>query len=106
MEIFVRESCSVCGGGGIVTHPLWEAYHEDDKAFVKLNGRHMDCGEAAIWFEDKGRDMSKTPEEINCRECNGEGVITRWVSLDKLLPLIKSTNHEDTKRGDGASANG
>lgn len=76
--------CPECGGHGVVTHPAWQNFwrewtHETWREHV----RSQDLPEAWLLQEYFGGDPP--PEEIECPECNGEGVICRLVPLEEVL---------------------
>lgn len=84
VEIQIREKCVTCDGGGKVDNYLWQAlYKEKGKDFTEE--------EMYEWFAKNGYyDKHNLPsEECGCSECEGEGKITRWISIEELHKLLR-----------------
>lgn len=86
------EDCKACEGRGIVQHPAWEEYWNDNGS----NVNHMTRSDDIKWFRDHNWieapgykntcDSDGVPhEEMLCRACNGDQVVESQVDL---LPVF------------------
>jgi len=70
-----------------VVHPVWRAYHEDERLFREKEGRPHTHEEFLAWWRERGyyHEEDLPPEEITCYECGGEGKLRREVPLEEVL---------------------
>jgi hypothetical protein len=88
MQILTRDNCSECDGCGRVTNAIWMDFYQADDEYAKHhNGNCMEQPELENWFVNKGY-YKIPPEEPQCSECEGSGVIEKWIDIKDLSKLI------------------
>ena len=74
-----EEICQWCGGTGVIQHPAWALYWEEN------HGKSLPTPEDdERWFREWGWDEIPN-EEIQCSNCDGAGVVRHRVSLAEAL---------------------
>jgi hypothetical protein len=80
--------CPECAGRGVVTHPAWELYYEENGEHGILDEEgHLDVSLDVAWFQTQGYDYPPD-EEVPCWVCEGEGTIRREVDLAAALDAL------------------
>ena len=93
MEIQVRYNCPECNGTGVVQNPDWAEFYEQP------NAKQMSEAETEAWFIERGLMVESKPylghtvclfpeEEIPCGECDGTGMIQRWMPVEEVVAKV------------------
>jgi len=88
-----EETCPTCKGGVWKEHPLWTQYFEEYwKPFMEEHGRPPTDEEEKEWWSNMGFDPKEIPpQEVECWECEGRGVIRKEVTevpLEEALRIL------------------
>jgi hypothetical protein len=81
------ETCKDCDGEGYYYNPEWE---EANAHFDALRASGLDNQDGRLWEAWRKHLKEKWPcgepaEELRCIECEGEGKIDTWVTLQEAL---------------------
>jgi len=76
-----EQSCPECHGTGVVEHPAWRAYWAAHPAGLPT------AEDDARWFSAQGYGTIP-PEEWDCDECDGTGVLRQRVTLTEALAAL------------------
>ncbi len=89
-----EEPCNACDGSGIIENPQWTAYWHQTNGHRHLPiDQQLEADEQ--WWAKRGYSSTSKwpPEEINCDECDGNGIRHGRVLLTEALSeLLK--NHQ------------
>lgn len=82
--VTARVKCPKCGGSGVVAHPGWLEYWNDEG---NRSAQPTTYEQDLEWFKSHGWDVDDRlpPEQIECGECDGMGHIEKAVSLREAL---------------------
>jgi hypothetical protein len=97
-----RKKCVDCGGEGVVMHPDWIQYFQENPNWVENPPSDPDEQE---WWGKHGWQVETgglragqgyPPEEIRCSSCDGRGIIETEVSLHDALQEVASPSIAET----------
>jgi hypothetical protein len=92
--------CPTCGGSGSAPPPLWDAHHAWLAHWAATESRPTEPWALALWLDAlaaaqlwwwarEGYGPSEwPPEQVECEECAGTGVVPLQVSMRDLLRLV------------------
>jgi DnaJ-class molecular chaperone len=89
MKIFTKHKCQECDGEGVVSHPAWQQFFEEDAERKRQTGEYATQEQCEEWFRKHGY-YKLPPEEPKCIECNGQGEIEKWMPLKEVLALAET----------------
>ncbi len=80
-----KDTCPTCEGHGAVANAPWDQYWEEVSTGLVEDGE--DC--MRRWFSDRGYAMPP-PEELDCSDCEGLGVVISATPLQEALRLLRT----------------
>ncbi len=90
-EYLVRkiETCADCEGEGVVGNQDWQEINQANNKWMQEHTEGRFTDEALADWERRIREKwphsKPPPEEESCVECEGEGKIERWITLQQAL---------------------
>jgi hypothetical protein len=85
-RIIQEDTCRRCEGRKMIEHPKWENYYKRLSSYAQKHATvdSLDDFSKDFW---KGWD-ELPPQEIECPDCGGEGIVKREVFIDAVLAAI------------------